>query len=193
LGDGSSSVGDGSSSGDDNTDLETVIVKTIKAFQNKDEKTINELIHNDFGVLMFGDRGLKTILTSADNLEGYYEVGYFSSIVVADYKVHIETLPMPETPQCDYIELNKSAGIYSYTKTISPSGAMRWINNMYGDDGISYSEELIKKFETEIDGKSGYDVHVIDEEGGLLFWFHLSLLNGRWYLLSIDVDTGCDW
>ena len=91
--------------------LEDMIVKTIKAYLNEDEETLNSFIHKDFGIAFLYRRGAFDSLSVAAKISFDAPVPeympydtYFES---AD-TVYFEELPVYS---CDNDKWNKSPGI----------------------------------------------------------------------------------
>ena len=167
--------------------LEEMIVKTVKAYQIQDEKTINQLIYKDFGIAIIHRPGVSDIISLSEKIAFDAPIPSYSPyniMLVTDYKVLYEKLPEYD---CDN-GWNKPAGIYCDTKTM---------NNMLSETAKSMNEfndadwsvEMIKKF-GEIDGKSQM-VFVLDTEGND-FKFYLTFLDSKWYMTLIDRTSNCD-
>jgi len=169
----------GSPSNDDATDLETVILKTIKAYQNQDEKTLNQLIHKDFGIVFISSMGMSVDISRSDKISFDVPVPK----ITTDNKVRFESLP-------DICDLwSKPAGIYCDTKkTTNILSRTAKLNNEIWD--ANWSSKDISKFE-EIE-KNGHSVSVVYtlDGGRYSFNFHLTLIDGKWYLTFID-RTDC--
>ena len=172
-----------------NKGLEEIIIKTIKAYQNRDEETLNKLILKDFGIAFFYRPGMYDIMSiengiSFDNPVPSY-LPYYG--FETDYKIRFEELPDYNCSDEGDIEWNKPSGIYCDTTSTSKtlSGRAKYLNEATITD---WSAKEIKKFE-EIDMKS-YQVIVIGKEGGV-FVFSVTFWQNKWYLTIIDRFEYC--
>jgi len=169
--------------------LEEMIIKTVKAYQNKDEKILNELIIRDFGIAYIYRPGIYDFFTKSkkisfsETLPDHWVLGEIA-IAESDYKVHFEALPYSE---CDGEMWNKPHGIYCDTRTTY--GTLSYLakrDNEFGFQERSAAE--IKKLK-EIEKRS-HRVTVIDKGGGY-FTFHVTFWQDKWYLIIIDRNEQC--
>jgi hypothetical protein len=167
--------------------LEDMIIKTIKAYQNQDETTLNKLILKDFGIAFVYSPGVMDDFSISDKisfskpLPDYWS---FDCDIITDYKIHFEALPVFD---CDEEKWNKPPGIYCDTtntdKTLSNIAKLR---NEYSEGNWSATE--IKKLE-EIEKKS-HKIIVTGKEGNE-FIFILTFLQNRWHLSIIVRFEAC--
>jgi hypothetical protein len=168
--------------------LEDVIVKTIKAYQTQNEKTLNELILKKFGIAFVYRMGAMDEFSISDKISfdepipDYLPFDY--NIITTDYKIHFGKLPVFS---CETEKWNKSHGIYCDTintdKTLSNIAKFR--NENFESN---YSDREMKKIE-EVERKC-YVVIVIGKEGNE-FVFSLTFLENKWYLTIIDRFEPC--
>ena len=168
--------------------LEDVIIKTIKAYQTQNEKTLNKLILKNFGIAFVYRRGVMDEFDISDKISfdepvpEYLPFDY--NIIITDYKIHFGKLPFFS---CDTEKWNKPSGIYC--DTINTDKALSIIakfRNEYFES--NYSEREMKKFE-KIEKKC-YRVIVIGKEGNE-FIFSITFLENKWYLTIIDRFEAC--
>ena len=167
--------------------LEDVIIKTVKAYQNQDEKILNKLILKDFGIAFVYRPGVMDEFTIIDKIsfsETVPEYLPFDNSIITDYIIHFEELPVFD---CGDEKWNKSHGIYCDTiNTIKTLSNIAKDRNEYFDGNFSVAD--IKKFE-EIEKKS-HKVIVIGKEGNE-FVFFVTLWQKKWYLTIIDRFEAC--
>ncbi|MDR1829330.1 MAG: hypothetical protein LBQ76_01020, partial [Candidatus Fibromonas sp.] len=163
--------------------LEETIIKTIKAWQSKDEKTLNKLLLKDFGIAFLSRPGIYTVITMSDKISLDNQYTDFKT----DYKIRYEKLPILSCKQDEKedsgwrSEWSKPSGIYC--DTTSAGGPLSGLAEVCCGD---WSAKQIKKFE-EIDSNS-YQVIVV--EGA--FVFYLTYIENQWYLTVIDrYDIDC--
>ena len=163
--------------------LEETIIKTIKAWQSKDEKTLNKLLLKDFGIAFLSRPGIYTVITMSDKISFDNQYTDFKT----DYKIRYEKLPVLSCKEDEKEdsgwkqEWSKPSGIYC--DTTSAGGPLSGLAEVCCGD---WSAKQIKKFE-EIDSNS-YQVIVV--EGA--FVFYLTYIENQWYLTVIDrYDIDC--
>ena len=167
--------------------LEDMIIKTIKAYQNKDEKTLNQLVLKDFGIAFVHRPGVMDDFIFSDKISFNKPIPDYDPYdvdVKTDGKVRFEDLPVFD---CDKEKWNKPHGIYCDT-TINIdilSDIAKFRNeNLEGN----YSAAEIKKFENI--EKRSYKVIVLGKKGNS-FRFFLTFKNNKWYLTIIDRIDYC--
>ncbi len=170
-----------------NKSLTDAILKTIKAYQNKDEITLNTLIEKDFGIAFLYRRGAFDNLFISDKISfdnpipEYLPFRY--DITTSDI-IYFEKLPVFS---CDDEEWNKPPGIYCDTTTIDKTlSEIAKDENEYLDAGWSASQ--IKKF-GEVEKKS-HKV-IVTGKNSNVFVFYLTLIKNKWYLTIIDQFEAC--
>lgn len=163
-----------------NNDLEKTIIQVVKAFKEKDTKTLNKLISKEKGLIVLFKRGAfneysKTDKIDFDNPAPEYPPYFDFS---TDYKLTFNILP---TFSCDTMKWSKN-GLFCDTTTIDNLLSTTAQNlKKYREDNISESE--IKAFE-ELE-ESSRRIVLSDNEGGELI-FYLTFINGKWHLTILD-------
>ena len=175
-----------------NKPLEEMIISTIKAYQNRDEKTLNKLILKDFGIAFVFRRGVmdefdfSNKISFAKPIPDYLPFDY--NLIIPDYKIHFEKLP---TFDCESEKWNKPHGIYC--DTTNRDNILSYIAE-FRNENIegNYSAAEIKKFK-EIEKRS-YQVIVISK-GEMtypnVFVFYVTLYGKKWYLTIINRFEAC--
>ncbi len=167
--------------------LERAILKTIKAYQNKDEVTLNGLIRTDFGLAFLYRRGVCDNLSVVDNIsfgDPVPEYLPFDCDIAVGARIHFEALPLFS---CDNERWNKPSGIYcDTTRTDTTLSTVAKNENEYLDAG--WSADQIRRFE-EIEGKS-HKVIVIGRKQDV-FIFYLTFIDNAWRLTVIDRFEVC--
>jgi len=171
--------------------LENMIIKTTKAYFNKDEQTLNSFIHKDFGIALLYRRG------AVDNVSMSEKISFDNPIpeylpydiyFEPDYTIRFEGLPVFD---CDDFKWNKPSGIYCDTvnidKTLSRVAKFEK-EHLLAD----WTDNDIKKFE-EIESKSHKVIAIgkIDGESAGEFIFYLMSIKDKWYLAAIDRFEAC--
>lgn len=169
--------------------LEKTIFKVLKAYQSKDEKTLNTLIQKDFGIAILYKRGVYDNLAIVDRLtfnRPIPEYLAFDHEISTDYKIHFGTLP---EFSCDTLEWNKPHGIYCDVNKIDKTlSTVAKDENKILEENV-WSSQKIKKLE-EIENKS-HKIIAIGKEGNV-FIFYLMFHKNKWYLVAIDRFEVCD-
>ncbi|MCL2131667.1 MAG: hypothetical protein FWH36_04325 [Lentimicrobiaceae bacterium] len=164
--------------------LENAIIKTIKAYQNQDEKTLNKLIHKEFGIAFLYRRGAYDNIFVSDKISfdnPIPEYLPYDTYFETDYTIHFEELPVFS---CDDWKWSKSSGIYCDTMNIDKTlSTVAKSENEYlvGD----WTDIEIGKFEI-IESKSR---KIIVVPHG--FIFYLTFIDNKWYLTIIDRFEVC--
>lgn len=175
--------------------LKETIIKTIKAWQNKDEKTLNSLILKDFGIAFLYKPGALNRLALYDkvlfdNPEAEYSYMPSDFHFETDYKINFEELPDFD---CETEKWNKPLGIYCDTinidkklsTTAKDMNEFLELNQFFIED---WSASKIKKFE-DIECKS-HKIVVTGKEYNV-FAFYLTFIGNQWYLTVIDRLEPC--
>lgn len=169
------------------TRLEEMIVKTIRAYQSKDEAELNKLIFKDFGITFLYRRGAHDNISVSDKISFDNPVPEylpFAYNITTDYNIHFEKLP---EYNCNNEKWSKPSGIYcdaiNRDKTLSTIAKNE---NEYLNAG--FSAATIKKFE-DIESAS-HKIIVIGKEFGE-FIFYLTFIENEWYLTIIDRFEAC--
>jgi hypothetical protein len=163
--------------------LEDAIIKTIKAYQNQDEVTLNKLIHKDFGISFLYRRGALDNVSVSDSISFDNPVPEYLPYDIyfeTDYKIHFEKLPVF---CCDNWKWSKSSGIYC--DTLNTDKTLSTVAKREKKYEAVWSDSEIEKFE-EIENKSH---KVIVAPHG--FIFYLAFIDNKWYLTIIDRFEAC--
>jgi len=167
--------------------LEDMIIKTIKAYFNKDEKTLNSFIHKDFGISFLYSRGAADNVSTADKISFDDPVPEYLPYDISfepNYTLHFEKLPCFS---CNNEKWNKPSGIYC--DTVNTDKTLSRVAKFEKEDLLAdWTDRDIKKFE-EIENKS-HKIIVLGKEFGE-FIFYLMLIEGKWYLAAIDRFEAC--
>lgn len=167
--------------------LEKAIITTIKAHQNKDEKTLNELVLKDFGIAFLHIPGAMPQYYISDKIsfeKSESEYFPFDNIAPKSYEIKFEELPYYD---CGTEAWTKSPGIYCDTTNVCTQlSTIAKDLKLYANRNIP--EEEIKKYE-EIE-KISHKIVVLDDKGNF-FKFFLTLKNNKWYLTIIDRTDYC--
>jgi len=171
--------------------LEDAIVKTIKAFQNKDRSALDKLVLEDFGISLATMPGIAWVFSVHDKMpfdkieETSLNYAFGNENFITDYNVRFEELPVFE---CEKEKWNKPVGqIYCDTTNsgLTRSGLAKMWNEYFSGD---YSAADIKKWKT-IENKS-HTIRAVGKDGGV-FIFHLLFWQGEWYLSMIESFEDC--
>jgi len=170
--------------------LEEIIVKTIKAWQNKDEKTLNKLILKDFGIAFLYKPGAFVRIAVYDrilfdNPDAEYTYMPHDFQFESDYKINFEELPDFD---CDKYEWNKPIGIYCDIKNIDKKLSTTAKEGNEFLENVNWPANKIKKFE-EIELKS-HKIVVTGKEDNV-FAFYVTFWENKWYLTVIDRLEPC--
>jgi len=169
--------------------LEATIIKTIKAYQNKDEETLNNLILKDFGIAIMHKPGVMDVFDFFDKISfnspvpEYYP--YYTDLKI-DYKINFEKLPKFS---CDTEKWNKPFGIYCDT-TSTDKMLSRTAKNMneYLEAGF-WSVKQIQKIEI-LEKNRHFKIIVLGKDG-YYFKFFLTFKEDKWHLTIIDRTDYC--
>ena len=172
----------------DETELNKTIFKVIKAYQKKDEQTLNGLIYKDFGLAILFARGAFNNVSITEKISFAAPVPEYlpyANSFETDYEITENLLP---EFSCGTEKWNQPSGIYFDTKirdkSLSETAKME--NEILGDG--HWSEQEIKRFE-EIE-KISHQVISIGKNNET-FIFYVGLIDGIWYLTAIDRFEVC--
>jgi hypothetical protein len=164
-----------------------LIVNTVKAYQNHDEKTLNELILRDFGITFIHRPGASDDFLYLEKISFVHpepEYHPYETDFTVDDKINFEELPDFD---CGDEKWNKPPGIYCDTKNRSAQlSTIAKNRNEYLKD--NYSTAKIKQFEAL--ENTSHKVIVLGENGKH-FKFYLTFKNKKWYLTVIDRTDYC--
>ena len=197
FGCGGSTRNYGGNSSDTQLMLEDMIIKTIKALQNRDEAAINQLLHKDFGIVLLTRPGAHEVVIIRNKIAFSNPPPGFlfmpAGAPVVEYKVRFEELPVFDCD--DAWEWNKLSGIYCQANDISKNflSPSRIAKSLVEADLITLPAAEIKKLE-QLESKSfHYTIAVIgkttDQFDFLNFTF--TLIDGKWYLTIINMVEPC--
>ena len=170
----------------DSSELEITIIQVVKAFKEKDEKTLNNLILKEKGLIVLFRRGVFDEYSKTDKIDfnnpvpEYLPYSDFST----DYKLTFDSLPVID---CNTMKWSKN-GLFCDTTTIDNLLSTTARNlKKYREDNIPELE--IKAFEKL--EKSSRRIVLSDNDGGELI-FYLTLINDKWKLTILDrVSSDC--
>jgi len=176
------------------TDVEDLIITIIKGFQNRDEAALNQLLHNDFGVVFYTMPGAMYNVFFTDKISfidpppGYTRMP--TDVITADYKIRYEQLPEFD---CEN-GWSKPAGIYCYSSEATETRRIANLMTEYLE--ISWEAHETKIIE-ELETKTHYTITVISAEPsermdmGISLEFTITLIDGKWYLTIVDIRGYC--
>lgn len=169
--------------------LETTITLVIKAYQKKDEKTLNRLINKDLGITFLFRMGAYDKLYIAKNISFAKPTPQYlpySNEIDTDYKISKTTLPVFS---CDTENWDKPPGIYIDTTHINHSlSEIAITENKLNEEKI-WSDIQIEKLKNL--EKNSHKIILIDKNK-IDFVFYLTKINDKWYLSAIDRNEVCD-
>jgi hypothetical protein len=172
--------------------LDDVIIKTIKAYQNKNDKTLNQLILKNFGIAFVHRPGAIDQFDISDKISFDKPTPEYMpfdiNLIITDYQIHFGELP---SFSCETEKWNQPPGIYC--DTINRNNRLSDIAKFRNEylEG-NYSDAEIKKLK-EIEDRS-YQIIVISKGEVAypnVFIFYLTLDEGKWYLTIIDRCEAC--
>ena len=164
-------------------DLARNITRVIKAFKDKDAKTLNSMIHKDHGLTVVFRSGVFDEYKTTDKIDFNNPVPNWP---YPDFKPELdlkyETLP---TFDCGSDEWSKK-GLYCNTLKKDHLLSRTALNLIkYAD--IEVEQEVIDAFK-ELEDKS-HRVVMVDADGKSLI-FYLTQIKNKWYLTAIDRVSG---
>jgi hypothetical protein len=169
--------------------LESTVITIIKAYQNEDKRTLNELINKDLKLIILHQPTMfyQIFITDSINPAPYHSC-FFKKLRVNDYKIFFTE----ELPNFSCKSLwDKPQGIYCDSintyKTLSTTA-----KNNYASHGWTSNE--IKRFE-DIE-RNSRKIIVIGEQGSSLYGgdfliFYLTFYKNKWYLTLIEEPDYC--
>jgi hypothetical protein len=160
--------------------LEETINAIIFAYSNKDVKTLNSFISNDFGIGIISRPGSTNLLYIYKELDNEFS---FCGKIGGKKAIRFGELPSYDCEKWD-----KPSGIYSAESPSELASLAKITNEFVGD--VIISEKEIKKLK-EIEGETNKVIANGGEE--CVFAFYLAYLNNKWHLVAIDkaIDN-CD-
>lgn len=174
--------------GVDEMTLDKTIIKVIKAYQEKDEQTLNGLIYEDFGLAILFARGAFNNVSITEEISFTAPIPEYLPYATSfetDYQITENLLP---EFSCGTEKWNQPPGIYIDTKikdkSLSETAKME--NEILGDG--HWSEQAIKRFE-EIEDISHKVISI--GKNNETFIFYVGHIDGIWYLTAIDRFEVC--
>ena len=172
--------------------MEDMIIKTIKAYQNKDERTLNQYILKDFGVIILYQPTFYYRIHILDRISNrirfsYLDYDFFeTTISINDHKISYGKLPEFD---CGKEKWNKPSGIYCDTINI-----YRPLSDAVRDDielevGDNWPTHYVKKFK-EIE-RGSFKVIVIGKQKWDYLIFYVTFIENKWYLTIIENADFC--
>ncbi|ADQ83013.1 hypothetical protein J5295_08735 [Riemerella anatipestifer] len=170
------------------TEMQTVIINIIKAYQNKDEKALNKLIPKKFGITFLYRMGAQDHIANVKKISFAKPVpSYlpFDPNIITDYKITQEKLPIFS---CETESWNKPAGIYiDLNQKESLFSEIAKFENANFDEN-PWSDSEVKKL--EIIERNSHKVIVIGQNQKE-FIFYIGYFDNIWYLTAIDRFEVC--
>ena len=176
--------------------LEATAIKVIRAFEQKDSATINQLIYKKQGLVIIHNPGAISRYEIINELSFDKPVPtyqpYEYNITVdnnsaTDYTLKYETLP---EFSCDTEEWDKT-GFYCDTlkrdNTLSSIAKLLREFETAEEDEAKMDAEIVRFKEME---KNSHRIILLTDNAELTF--HLTLIDGKWYLSIFDRVTKCD-
>lgn len=169
-------------------DINPTITTIIKAYQNKDESTINSFILEDFGIAILYSRGAFTTISIKQKLSfkeptpSYYP---YKNEMETSNTINTDSLPVFS---CETESWNKPPGIYvdsNYREKFLSTIAN--FENEYIEEN-TWSEKEIKELEA-IENNSKKVIVIGNKQE--TFIFYLAIFNNQYYLVGIDRTEFC--
>lgn len=168
--------------------LNETILKIVKAYQNKDAKTINSFVDKNWGITFIYQPGAQPALSTVDKIDfkkpipDYLPFGFSmkeTKVIHANTKTEFD---------CSTEKFNVKDGIY-YEK-VTNKNSIENINN----DIIKYIGKdagIDRKLVREISAGAIKVSAINNENDADAFIFYLTPKNGKWYLTAIDRFEVC--
>ena len=170
------------------TSFEKTVFEVLSAYNQKDEKKLNQLINKDYKIAVLFRRGVLDNISIVDSVEFSKPIpeylSYDYGFTTYDNQIKYETLP---EFNCDNEQWNKSSGIYCDTLTIDKSRSTIAKDEKKFELFDWSDERILQIEETE---KISRKIIVVGKDGGI-FIFFLTKLNDNWYLSGIDRFEAC--
>lgn len=172
----------------ENIELNKAILKTITALNKVDEKVLNEMISEEYGLAILFKRGvndnvlIEKSISIAHPIPEYLPYSFFGEINV-NQKVKYENLP---TFDCDTEKFTKENGIYCDAASNYNDVSQIALNEnkyLYA----SWTEEQIAKMKA-VEQKSK-KIIAFGPNGTHIFY--LTFIHNKWYLTMIDRFEVC--
>lgn len=168
--------------------MRETITGIIKAYQTRDEKTLNSYVYKNYGIIFLFRRGAFDNITKMAKIsfqEPMPEYFPYETDLVTDYKISDTELP---EFSCATERWNKPPGIYVDSKTTGANFSTIAKNENELIQENSWPEEDLRFFR-EVESKS-HEVIVLDKNY-VTFVFYIAYIDGRWYLTAIDRYEVC--
>ncbi len=163
------------------------VAKVIKAFNEKDATTLNQMIHKDYELAVIFRSGVFNQYEITNKIDFNKPVPKYITYpnnLNEKLAITYETLP---TYSCDTYKWNKQ-GLYC-DKNTRNNLLSRTAENIVKYDLGNVPAETIEKYR-EIESKSVRIVLVDENDGELIFY--LTLVDKKWYISILDfVSSDC--
>ena len=171
--------------------LEATVIKVIRAFEQKDSATINQLIYRMQGLAIIYTPGSASNYEKVNDFSFDKPIPYYRPYeynAITDYKLKYEILP---EFTCGAMGWDKT-GFYCDTlrRNHSLSSIAKYITeyNIAVEDEAKMSVEIARFEEME---RHSHRIILATDDADLIF--HLTLIDGKWYLSVLDRGaTECD-
>ena len=183
-------------SADTPDDLESTALKVIRAFEKKDTTTINQLIYKKYGLVILYNPGVMSTYKIVNDFSfDEYVPSYLSydfNITTdynstVEYKLKYEVLP---EFSCETEDWDKT-GFYCDTlrRDITLSRIAKFIreNETAEEDEAKVDADIVRFEEME---KNSHRFILLTDNAD--FTFHLTFIEGKWYLSVFDRTMKCD-
>ncbi len=171
-----------------NNEMKEAIIKIIKAYQKRDEHTLNSLIYKEYGLTFLFARGAFNNISTAKQIsfnEPVPEYLPYETNFKTQYLINETASPVFS---CDTESWNKPPGIYVDVKTNDHFLSTIAIEENKLTEETIWNEKEIKLLE-EIENKS-HQVTLIGKNQET-FIFYIAKINDKWYLTAIDRFEVC--
>ena len=172
--------------------MENMIIKTIKAYQNKDVITLNQYILQDFGVILLYQPTFYYRIHILDRISNrirfsYLDYDFFEKrINIDDYKISYGKLPEFD---CGDEKWNKPSGIYCDTINTYRELSDAVIADIEMEVGDNWSAKFITKFK-EIERES-FKIIVIGKQQWDYLIFYVAFIENKWHITIIENADFC--
>ncbi|HCN47722.1 MAG TPA: hypothetical protein DIT10_01250 [Chryseobacterium sp.] len=169
-------------------EMKDMVIKIVKAYQRKDENTLNSLVYKNYGLTFLFARGV------ADNISTTKKISFNEPVPeYLPYDTNFETQYLiNETGSpvfsCETESWNKPSGIYVDMTTNDKFLSTIAINENKLTEETIWNKKDIQLFE-EIERKS-HKVTLIGKNQEA-FIFYIAKINNKWYLTAIDRFEVC--
>jgi hypothetical protein len=180
--------------GEDEKSFQETVRKVMVALQTNDEKTLNSLILERWGIAIVSRPGAMDEFSVYDTISmNENPSGYTVTLgemlrgnLAADQDIRFENLPVMD---CGEEKWDKTNGVYcDINQSIDRLSAIAALTNeIYESEQFSSNET--RKFK-EIEASSRQVTAIGTGEHPHVLAFYLTCWNGKWYLTIIDLTVG---